>query len=316
MPEDTISTSIVNTSARGTLEWKLHRLFRLALFCEFVGHGAFGIITKAAWLPYFGTVGIPPALGWQLMPLIGSIDITLGLLTLLRPTRAVLLYMAFWGLATATVRPLAGEPIWEWVERVPNWAVPLAFFGLRSRGRAELTWPRRLHLTLGRTRLDWLLRLAVAGALVGHGTYGAILAKPSWFDYFAVLGLSPAVVEATGLLRSVGGAEIALGLLVLAFPAPALLLFLGAWKIGPELLRPVAGEPVWEFVERASNILAPLALLYVRGWPASLVRSFGGRARSSVRAQAAATSPLPISAATASGPQPSRHASTVPRPVL
>jgi hypothetical protein len=37
---------------------------------------------------------------------------------------------------------------------------------------------------------------------------------------------------------------------------------------------------------------------------------------SSVRAQAAATSPLPISAATASGPQPSRQASSVPRPVL
>src|ERR671922_201451 len=189
----------------------LHWLLRIACSAEFVGHGAFGIITKAAWLPYFGTVGIPPALGWQLMPLIGSIDITLGLLTLLRPTRAVLLYMAFWGLATATVRPLAGEPLWEWVERVPNWAVPLAFFGVRSRGRSGLTWPSRIHLTLRRAQLDRLLRLAVAGALVGHGAYGAILAKPSWFDYFAVLGLPESAVKVTGLLSIVGGAEIALG---------------------------------------------------------------------------------------------------------
>ena len=43
-------------------------------------------------------------------------------------------------------------------------------------------------------------------------------------------------------------------------------------------------------------------------------RAFGGLAMSSVRAQAAATSPLPISAATASGRQPSRQASTVPLP--
>jgi hypothetical protein len=31
------------------------------LLSEFVGHGAFGIITKAAWVPYFEVVGIPSA---------------------------------------------------------------------------------------------------------------------------------------------------------------------------------------------------------------------------------------------------------------
>src|ERR671922_3020956 len=78
----------------GPLPW----LLRIACCAEFVGHGAFGILTKAAWVPYFGTVGIPPELAWKLMPLIGSVDITLGLLTLIRPSRPVLLYMAFWGL--------------------------------------------------------------------------------------------------------------------------------------------------------------------------------------------------------------------------
>src|SRR5205814_1804893 len=102
----------------------LHWLLRLACAAEFVGHGAFGVMTKAAWVPYFGVIGIPPELAWKLMPLIGSVDITLGLVMLVRPIRPVLLYMAFWGLITATIRPLAGEPIWEFVERVPNWAVP------------------------------------------------------------------------------------------------------------------------------------------------------------------------------------------------
>jgi hypothetical protein len=119
----------------------LHRMLRIACAAEFVGHGAFGILTKAAWVPYFGVVGIPPELAWKLMPAICTVDITLGLYVgLVRPARAVLLYMAFWGLLTATIRPLAGEPIWEFLERAPNWAIPLAFLGLRGLGRSREEW--------------------------------------------------------------------------------------------------------------------------------------------------------------------------------
>ena len=119
----------------------LHWLLRIACAAEFVGHGAFGIITKAAWVPYFAVVGIPPELAWKLMPLIGTLDITLGLVVgLVRPVRALLLYMAFWGLLTATIRPLAGEPIWEFVERIPNWAVPLAFLCVRGFGHSRRQW--------------------------------------------------------------------------------------------------------------------------------------------------------------------------------
>jgi hypothetical protein len=180
----------------------LHWLLRIACAAEFVGHGAFGVMTKATWLPYFGVAGIPPELAWKLMPLIGTVDITLGLVVgLVRPARVFLLYMAFWGLLTATIRPLAGEPIWEFVERVPNWAVPLAFFDLRSMGQPRPEWLRQLGLTPGCSAEDWLLRVAVAGALVGHGACGAILAKTSWFSYFAVLGLSQATVESLGFVH-------------------------------------------------------------------------------------------------------------------
>jgi hypothetical protein len=116
-------------------------MLRVACAAEFVGHGAFGILTKAAWVPYFGVVGIPPELAWKLMPVIGTLDITLGLLVgLVRPVRAVLLYMAFWGLVTATIRPLSGEPIWEFVERAPNWAIPLTFLCVRGFGHSRHDW--------------------------------------------------------------------------------------------------------------------------------------------------------------------------------
>ena len=75
------------------------------------------------------------------MPVIGTVDITLGLLVaFVRPARAVLLYMAFWGLLTATIRPLAGEPIWEFVERIPNWGIPLAFLCVRGFGHSRREW--------------------------------------------------------------------------------------------------------------------------------------------------------------------------------
>lgn len=136
-------TTPLEPSKRGAFDdaRSLHWMLRIACAAEFVGHGAFGIITKAAWVPYFGVVGIPPELAWKLMPLIGTIDITIGLFVgLVRPVRLLVLYMAIWGLLTATVRPLSGEPIWEFVERVPNWAIPLAFLCVRGFGRSRREW--------------------------------------------------------------------------------------------------------------------------------------------------------------------------------
>lgn len=108
--------------------------------------------------------------------------------------------------------------------------------------------------------LDWLLRIATAATLIGHGGFGWAMAKPEWLGYAAAAGLagSPELTAAVGLF------EIVLGVLVLARPIPALVLFVVAWKLATELLRPLAGEPWWEFVERWSNYTAPLALLWLR----------------------------------------------------
>src|SRR3954462_15951099 len=67
----------------------------------FIGHGAFGFITKAAWLPYFGVVGVPESLAWKLMPLIGAVDVTAGMAVHLAPRALPLIYMSAWALLTA-----------------------------------------------------------------------------------------------------------------------------------------------------------------------------------------------------------------------
>ena len=70
----------------------------------------------------------------------GAVDIALGIIVLLCPIRALLLYMAFWGFFTASLRPLAGEGIWELVERSYNYGVPLALLLLHGFGSSVSGW--------------------------------------------------------------------------------------------------------------------------------------------------------------------------------
>jgi hypothetical protein len=44
------------------------------------------------------------------------------------------------------------------------------------------------------------------------------------------------------------------------------LLFVFAWKLATEAFRPLAGEPIWEFIERGGSYGAPLALAWLQSW--------------------------------------------------
>ena len=116
-------------------EWVL----RIAVAGEFIGHGVFAIQGKMDWVSWFGTFGITDiGLATQLLFFVGIMDIALALLILMRPVRAALLWMAFWGFWTALIRPLVGMPVWDFVERSANWGAPLALLLIRG-------WPRSLR---------------------------------------------------------------------------------------------------------------------------------------------------------------------------
>jgi hypothetical protein len=75
--------------------------------------------------------------------------------------------------------------------------------------------------TRGRvTVLEWILRLATAGAFIGHGAYGAFMEKPGWYGFFTELGYTRAEVDANNLMQWAGGFEMALGVLALVAPVP------------------------------------------------------------------------------------------------
>src|SRR5438552_729312 len=102
------------------VEWCL----RIGAAMCFIGHGAFGIITKESWVPYFAVVGLPRDVAFMLMPIVGTIDIAAGVLILLSPRPVLLLYMSIWGFWTSLLRPLSGESFFETLERAGNYGVP------------------------------------------------------------------------------------------------------------------------------------------------------------------------------------------------
>jgi len=174
-------------------------ILRVAVGACFIGHGAFGVITKDAWLPYFAIFGIPEAWAWTLMPLVGAVDISIGVLTLIQPVRAVILYMAFWGFQTACLRPLAGQGVWELFERAGNYGVPLAFLCQLGAGRSLADWfsTRPMPtLTVARaSAIGWILRATTALLLIGHGGFDFAMHK-DWTAYAAAVGISPDTLAA------------------------------------------------------------------------------------------------------------------------
>ena len=117
-------------------EW----ILRLGIFGEFLGHGVFALSVKASWLPYFASVGIAESTASTLMPLIGILDLLVAFLVLIKPLKVVLAWAAFWGFLTALIRPISGEPIWDFLERWANWAAPLALLALQGFPKSLKDW--------------------------------------------------------------------------------------------------------------------------------------------------------------------------------
>jgi len=164
---NTWAISLVARWQRLPIERQLHWILRVGVIGCFMGHGAYGLLTKEAWVPYFGVVGIDRTWAYRLMPWIGAMDVSLGLTMAVVPLRIVLLHLTVWGLWTAALRPLAGDSVWELVERAGNYGVPLAFLVLagiphRLRGWCAPVWPlalrpptvTRVHTVGGLLRLN------------------------------------------------------------------------------------------------------------------------------------------------------------------
>lgn len=109
-------------------------------------------------------------------------------------------------------------------------------------------------------KIEWLLRVGVAGEFLGHGLL-AVEGKKDWIGWISQL-TSADTATATTLLLIVGIADVLMALIVLFRPVRPLLLWMAAWGFWTALVRPIVGQSWLDFVERSANWAAPLALYY------------------------------------------------------
>src|SRR3989344_6606229 len=103
---------------KNTILW----ILRIAVAGEFLGHGVLALKGKEDWIGWLSKFGVTDTyIAIKILFIIGLLDVILAGLVLLRPIRLLYLWMAFWGFFTALLRPILGEPIWDFVERFANW---------------------------------------------------------------------------------------------------------------------------------------------------------------------------------------------------
>jgi len=119
---------------------KAEIVLRIAVAGEFIGHGVFALQVKEAWIPYFHSVGFSTEVATTLLPIIGIMDIALAVLVLIRVIPILVAWMVFWGFLTALIRPIAGQPIFDFIERWANWGAPLALLYLHGVPKSFKEW--------------------------------------------------------------------------------------------------------------------------------------------------------------------------------
>lgn len=239
----------------------LFQLFRIASVMCYIGHGVFGFITKQIWCNYFAVFGIGESLAYQLMPWVGFVDVALGVLLLVYPLRIAAGWLVFWGIFTALLRPLAGEPFAEFIERAGNFGAPFILLLLSTPATGWRDWFRKLEpvSTLDERRSNfivWSARVFGFLLLAGHGWLN-LLEKKGLIDQYISLGIA----NPEGMARTVGIAEVIGAFVVLAVPIRQVLMILFVWKMASELFYPA--WPFFEWVERGGSYAMLLGLWFM-----------------------------------------------------
>jgi hypothetical protein len=259
------------------IEQKIYYTLRIASAMCFIGHGAFGIITKAVWCNYFAVFGIGHDMAYQLMPILGSVDILMGLSLLFYPIRAIALWLVIWGLVTAALRPLSGEPFAELVERAGNYGAPLALLLLCGTEKGFGSWFSNLKAPADEQpdrlrKIKPLLKYTAFLLLAGHGWLN-LIGKKGLLGQYTSLGFH----NAHQVALTAGIIEVLAALFILIRPSRPLLLIFLIWKMGTELFYP--HYEIFEWIERGGSYgillalwfsLAPSALTTKRDGPVSV----------------------------------------------
>lgn len=245
-----------------------HFIFRVACAMCYIGHGLFGFITKKVWCTYFAVAGIGEPLAYTLMPVVGAVDVALGLIVLFYPLRFAAVWLVGWGVFTASLRPLAGEPVAELIERAGNFGAPFILLllsapvhgkkgGLMDRLVPDEEWKGNRTETIQK-----YLQLFGFLLLLGHGWLNLLL-KPGLLHQYARLGFA----HPERLAFYIGLFECIAACVILLKPSRPAVLIILIWKVVSEI--PYPAYAILEWIERGGSyaILLGLFLLLKKPFP-------------------------------------------------
>jgi len=112
-------------------------ILKIGLALTFLGHGVFALLGRTSWISYLMLLGFSHDTSEALLTLIGGLDILVAIGTLTLRTPFIFLWCTLWTLATALIRPLAGESWFEFIERGAFYGVSL-FLYLNARTQKKL----------------------------------------------------------------------------------------------------------------------------------------------------------------------------------
>jgi phosphohistidine phosphatase SixA len=270
------------------MERILMLVMRIGVAMCFIGHGAFGLLQKRDWLAFFERFGIPEDAAMLVMPLVGSLDIAIGVAALLVPVRALFIYAAAWCVFTAALRPMTGLGVAEALERAGNYGVPLAVLACT----AGTAWFRRIPGAIPAARRGAVFQVSAwttATLLAGHG-WLAIQSKPLLVQHLSLIGVRHEMVPLFG------GGEVLLAVLCIARPTVGIFVAAAVWKIATESLFIAAGAPLWEFIERSGSYVAPLVAASLASTQAATAVGRLARVRAAVTAAILVAAFVPLGA--------------------
>ena len=239
----------------------IYYALRIASAMCFIGHGAFGIITKEIWTHYFGVFGFSHDTAYTLMPYVGIVDICFGLLILFYPIRIVFGWLVVWAFITAMLRPLSGEPFSEFIERAGNFGAPLALLILTANKSNARQWFKPVKIAghvneKAITNVAMCLKAVVFLLFAGHGLLN-LLEKKALLDQYKSLHFS----NTANVAHIVGAFEILGAFSILIRPLRPVIFLLFIWKVISELCYP--HWELFEWIERGGSYGAVLALWFV-----------------------------------------------------
>lgn len=110
---------------------KTESILRIAIFTIFFTHGITALTTKT-FTGYLTLIGFSEPFALSVIPLIGLLDIFIGLIILIKPFKIVLIWASTWPLIPAIIELISSNSILDFVGSIPTWSIPLALLYLKG----------------------------------------------------------------------------------------------------------------------------------------------------------------------------------------